>query len=449
MDLHTAESHTPALAFDAVTFGYQSNPVVREVTLEIAPGEMVGLLGPNGAGKSTLLRLGAGTLSAQSGHVRLGTDDIRGLSRREVARRVAVAPQDFSVQFAYTVRQIVEMGRTPHRGLLYRPGREDALAIEAAMAAAGVTHLADRVFNDLSGGERQRVVIALTVAQEAPLLLLDEPTAHLDIRYQIEALELLRRLNGERGLTVVAALHDLNLAARYFPRLVLFQQTIVADGSPAQVLDADLLFQVYETPVRVGILRGEQHLSVLPPGRDERGDTVVWQAERPASDSTIAAVHVIAGGGSGELMMRALADAGVPFSAGPLNIGDSDYALAQRLAALSIAEPPYAPVSAEGLAAARERMRDAQAIIVCPTPLGQGNVALLEAVLAACEAGHTVVLLEPGATSASWDDVLGQVTGRDFTGRGAVLYRALWESGAQLAASPSEALRHVLLANHK
>ncbi len=198
------------------------------------------------------------------------------LSRREVARRLAVAPQEFSVQFAYTVRQIVELGRTPYREMFSLSRRQDALAIEDALAAADVEHLADRVFNDLSGGERQRVLIALTLAQEAPILLLDEPTAHLDIRYQIETLELLRRLNGERRLTVLAALHDLNLAARYFPRLVLFRETIVADGTPAQVLDADLLSEVYETPVRVGILRGEQHLSVLPPGQD---DAPVWHTQ--------------------------------------------------------------------------------------------------------------------------------------------------------------------------
>jgi iron complex transport system ATP-binding protein len=319
-----SESISPALAFDAVSFGYGRHQVVRDATLQLATGEMVGLLGPNGAGKSTLLRLGAGALRPQVGAVRLDGVDIQRLSRREVARRLAVAPQEFSVQFAYTVRQIVELGRTPYREMFSLSRRQDALAIEDALAAADVAHLADRVFNDLSGGERQRVLIALTLAQEAPILLLDEPTAHLDIRYQIEVLELLRRLNGERRLTVLAALHDLNLAARYFPRLILFRETIVADGPPAQVLDAELLSEVYETPVRVGILRGEQHLSVLPPGQDA---APVWRAQL-SPNATVAAVHVIAGGGSGELMMRALADAGVVFSAGPLNAGDSDYRVA-------------------------------------------------------------------------------------------------------------------------
>ena len=431
-------TQTPALAFESVSFGYGRRMVVRNVTLRVAAGEMVGLLGPNGAGKSTLLRLGAGALRPQAGVVRLGGADIQRLSRREVARRLAVAPQEFVVQFAYTVRQIVELGRLPHHDVFSLTRREDAEAIEAALVAAGVEHLADRVFNDLSGGERQRVLIALTLAQGSPILLLDEPTAHLDIRYQIETLELLRRLNAERDLTVIAALHDLNLAARYFPRLLLFRETIVADGSPAHVLDATLLSEVYETPVRVGILRGEQHLSVLPPGQDA---PVVWQAEQ-AARAEAPTVHLVAGGGSGELMMRALADAGVAFSAGPLNVGDSDYELAQRLAAVCIAEAPYAPVSAEALATAREQMQSARAVILCPTPLGPGNIGLIEAALSARHEGHTVALLEPTASGADdAEDVLASVGARDFSGRGPALYRQLLDADCSIATTPAAVLR--------
>ena len=431
-------TQTPALAFESVNFGYGRRMVVRNVTLRVAAGEMVGLLGPNGAGKSTLLRLGAGALRPQAGVVRLGGADIQRLSRREVARRLAVAPQEFAVQFAYTVRQIVELGRLPHHDIFSLTRREDAAAIEAALEAAGVAHLADRVFNDLSGGERQRVLIALTLAQGSPILLLDEPTAHLDIRYQIETLELLRRLNAERDLTVIAALHDLNLAARYFPRLLLFRETIVADGPPAHVLDATLLSEVYETPVRVGILRGEQHLSVLPPGQDA---PVVWAAEQSGKADT-PTVHLVAGGGSGELMMRALADAGVAFSAGPLNVGDSDYELAQRLAAVCIAEAPYAPVSTEGLAAARERMQSARAVILCPTPLGPGNIGLIAAALAVRQAGRTVALLEPAASGPEdVEGVLASVAARDFSGRGQESYRRLLAAGCSIATTPAAALR--------
>src|SRR5262249_15622856 len=152
-------------------------------------------------------------------------------------------------------------------------------------------------------------------------------------------------------------------------------------------------------------------------------------------------VHVLAGGGTGALALRALADAGIPFSAGPLNVGDSDYALAERLAASCIVEPPYAPISDAGLTAAREAMRGAGTMLVCPVPLGAGNVALLDAALAAAQSGARVILLEPDLGDASNQEaLLAQVAARDYTGRGPDLYRALLETGAEIVTSPAQAL---------
>ncbi len=433
-------SASPALRFDHVSFAYRREPVVRDVSLRVTGGEMLGLIGPNGAGKSTLLKLASGTLKPDAGTIALHGVDMGRLSRVEVARQVAVVPQDFSVQFAYTVRQIVELGRTPHMGAWGIARPEDRAAVNRALAATGIAPLAERVFNELSGGERQRVVLALALAQSAGIVLLDEPTAHLDIKHQIEMLELLRALNRDHGLTVVAVLHDLNLAARYFARLVLMRQSVVTDGPPASVLDANLLTRLYETPVQVGILRGEEHISVLPPGHAGH----VSPSGAPAAEAAPAA-HVLAGGGSGELLMRALADASLTFTAGPLNAGDSDHALARRLAALCLTEPPYAAVSTQALAAARERIRAAGVVVVCPMPLGPGNVVLLEEALAAAQAGARVILLEPEATPAGapgagesiTDVVAAAVAARDFSGRGPELYSTLVHAGACLAASPS------------
>jgi cobalamin transport system ATP-binding protein len=432
-----SDARTPAsaaIAFEDVAFSYRAaaEPVAQGVSVAIQPGEMVALLGPNGAGKSTLLKLASGALRPQRGRVTLGGRDMRSLSREAVARRVAMAPQDFGVQFSYTVRQIVELGRTPHLGSWGVMRAADRRAVDEAMDLVGVTPLADRVFAELSGGERQWALIALTLAQQAPTLLLDEPTAHLDIRRQIETLELLRRLNHTRGLTVLAAMHDINLAARYFPRLALFKRRIVADGPPASALDPATLSALYETPVRVGILRGDERLSVQLPPVVEAGDG--------APVSAVAAppiqAHVVAGGGSGELLMRALADAGIPFSAGPLNVGDSDHALAERLAALVLTEPPYAPVSPEGLAAAREHIAEAGALVICPSPLGPGNVALLDAALQARQHGARVIVLEPGAAEDA-SRPLAHVAARDFSGRGIAAYEALLAAGAVVAFSPA------------
>ena len=424
-----------AITFNEVTFRYRATPVIERVSLRIRGGEMVGLLGPNGAGKSTLLKLAAGILRPTSGSIQITGQELSSLSREAVARRVAVVPQDFSVQFAYTVRQIVELGRLPHMGAWALARPSDRRAVDEALRETGAEGLAERVFNELSGGERQRVLVALALAQEAGIILLDEPTAHLDIKHQIEVLELMRRLNRERGITALAALHDLNLASRYFPRLVIFRYHVIADGSPSDALDADLLSRVYETPVRIGILRGEEYLSVMPPSLPAGGHM--------ASDRPKPTAHVLAGGGSGELLMRALADAGLRFTVGPVNMGDSDCALAERLSELCIVEPPYSPISSEGLAAARERLRAAGVGMLCPMPIGHGNIALLRAALDARREGIPMVIYEPshgldpdGADGGRWD----AIGSRDYTGEATQLYRELDENGALWANSPKEAL---------
>jgi iron complex transport system ATP-binding protein len=466
MDDESASSAPAALALESVTFAYGAvkaarmrgtDMVARDVSLGVARGEMVGLLGPNGAGKSTLLKLASGALRPLAGRALIDGRDLRRMPREELARRVAMMPQDFTVQFAYSVRQVIELGRTPHLGSWGTLRARDRLAVDEALAETGLEALAERGFEELSGGERQRALVALALAQQAPIMLLDEPTAHLDIRHQIETLELIRRLNQERGLTVMATLHDLNLAARYFPRLIVYKRGVVADGPPTEALDEATLAAVYETPVRVGILRGDERLSVHPPAQELAPRA---RAAPPATQTQTLQAHVLAGGGSGELLMRALADAGVVFSAGPLNVGDSDGALAERLATLTLIEPPYAPVSTEGLAAARERMIEAGVVVICPAPLGPGNIALLDEALAAQQVGACLILLEPGVgaslaapgdaaadgeTAANAVDTAGLavVESRDFSGHGRAAYAALLAGGATWAATPRGALRYV------
>src|SRR6516162_976814 len=261
---------TPVLLeVNGVTFGYEREPLLYDVHMRVREGEMVGLLGPNGSGKTTLLRLVSGVLHPQQGSVALEGRDLQDWGRRGIARRIAVVPQELHIPFSFTVEQLVSLGRTPYINLLGSRSARDVHIVQDAMHAAGIAALAQRIFNELSGGERQRVIVAMALAQQPKLLLLDEPTSHLDIKYQIDVLELVERLNRERGVTIIAALHDLNLAARYFPRLVLFQRGIVADAGPAEVLEPQLLKRVYGISVQVGILRGAEHLSVLPPGVGE------------------------------------------------------------------------------------------------------------------------------------------------------------------------------------
>ena len=385
-DPRLAGSSRPLLQVQQLTFGYARPTILYDVSLQVQKGEMLGLLGPNGSGKTTLLRLLSGVLTPQSGQVLLAGRDLRTWGRRGAARRVAVVPQELHMPFAFTVEQMVSLGRTPFQPLFLGSRKQhDQQMIQDALAAAGVTAFADHVFNELSGGERQRVMIAMALAQEPEILLLDEPTAHLDIKYQIETLTLVQHLNQTRNMTVIAALHDLNLAARYFPRLLLFQRGIVADGSPTEVLEPALLSRVYGIDVQVGILRGAEHLSVLPP----------MSAQREPRQ-TRAQVHVIAGGGSGERAMRALADAHISFSAGALNIGDSDHTLALRLADEVITEQPFAPISAAVRAQVHASLQQITILLLCPTAIGPGNLVLFqEAVTAGKTASRSSSLQRP------------------------------------------------------
>ena len=441
------------LRFEALSFGYDGQLLFADASLAVATGEMVALLGPNGTGKTTLLRLATGALQPQRGRVLLDERDLRAWSRREIARRIAVVPQEFSTPFAFTVRELVSLGRTPYLSFLGTESAADRRAVQEALEVTGTETLAGRIFNELSGGEKQRVALAMALAQQPDLLLLDEPTTHLDLKYQIGVLELARQLNQERGITIFATMHDLNLAARYFPRLVLFQRGIVADGPPVEVLQSRLLSRVYEVPVEVGIVHGATHLSIVPPVSTD--DEQQRLPTTPTGDAPArAVVHLIGGGGSAALLMRGLADVQMPFSIGALNIGDSDHALALRLAAAVISEQPFAPIAPATAVQVRDALKQAQAHILCPAPIGPGNLILLRLALEAARHGLPTILLEPPSATITENDastesdgapdtasLLARIAARDYTGgEGAALYAALLQAGAHVAGTVPEAI---------
>ncbi|HXI45625.1 MAG TPA: ABC transporter ATP-binding protein [Candidatus Acidoferrales bacterium] len=237
---------TARIRLDGVTVAYRGRAALRDASLEIAAAERVAVVGPNGAGKSTLLRVVAGLVTPAAGSVELDGRPIASLDRIAIARRLAVVPQLPTLPFATTVEQVVALGRLPHehpvRGL--RPA--DRSAVAEAIERVGVGHLMGRDARELSLGERQLVLLAMAVAQESPILVLDEPTVHLDLRHQVEVMDLLADLNAREGTTIVAVLHDLGLAAHFFPRLILLDGgRIVADGPPAEVLSPDRIRDVF------------------------------------------------------------------------------------------------------------------------------------------------------------------------------------------------------------
>ncbi|MBB6626631.1 ABC transporter ATP-binding protein [Nocardioides sp. KIGAM211] len=234
------------LRADAVTVGYGGRPVVRDLSLDLPDGRVTSIIGPNGCGKSTLLRTLARLLTPTSGRVVLDGDDIRGVRTRDIARRLALLPQTPVAPEGLLVRDLVGRGRHPHQRWFSQWSPEDEDVVEAALRLTDTAELRDRPLDQLSGGQRQRAWIAMTLAQDTDLLLLDEPTTYLDLAHQVEVLDLVTRLNRERGRTVAMVLHDLNLAARYSDVVVVMRDgVLVAHGTPGEVLTSDLLAQVF------------------------------------------------------------------------------------------------------------------------------------------------------------------------------------------------------------
>ncbi len=404
----------PLLALEDVTAGYgAAPPALRGVNLEVRPGEVVGLVGPNGSGKTTLVRVASRALRPGAGRVRVAGRDPYAISGRELARLVAVVPQDVLPAFSFTALEMVLMGRTPYRSAWGGGSAEDWARVRAAMAAASVQHLADRPLEELSGGERQRVVLAQALAQEAPVLLLDEPTSHLDIRHVVDVLGIVRGLAEREGAAVLAILHDLNVASMACDRLVVLDRgEVVAEGAPAAVLTGELLRGVYgvEAEVLTDDATGRPAIRLGPP--------------RATAPLTGRRAHVVGGAGRGAPLLRRLVEAGYDVSVGVLHASDTDQAVAERLNLVRVSVPPFSPIDAESAAACRRLMEGADLLVVCDAPFGPGNVENLRLALAAAAAGARVVLLEQVP-----------IAERDFTGGEATeLWNAL-RRGATIASS--------------
>lgn len=276
----TTEPHntqgTQRLSADRVTLGYDERDIVSELSVEIPDGKITVIVGANACGKSTLLRGLARLLSPRHGIVRLDGQDVQTIKAIEVARVLGLLPQSPVAPDGITVADLVGRGRYPHQGWFRRWTAEDDATVDRAMAATGTTDLAARRVSDLSGGQRQRVWIAMALAQQTDLLLLDEPTTFLDISHQIDLLDLLTDLNRDHGATILLVLHDLNLACRYADHLVAMKQGhVVAEGAPGDVVTAALVADVFDlaseivpdpvsgTPMVVP--RGRHHAAVEPP----------------------------------------------------------------------------------------------------------------------------------------------------------------------------------------
>jgi iron complex transport system ATP-binding protein len=417
------------LAADRIQIRYAPDapPVLTQFSLDVRPGVFLGIVGPNGSGKSTLVRALSRALRPASGSVLLDESDLyAGLSARQAARAIGVVPQETAVSLDFSVREVVRMGRAPH--LPRRPfaseTAEDERIVVEAMRAARVEGLADRTVPTLSGGERQRVLFARALAQQPDVILLDEPTAHLDLRHQTEALSLARDLAHDGGKAVLAVLHDINLAAAYCDALVLLHAgRLVAQGPPEQVVTAENLQAVYGARVwvRPHPASGRPLVLTLPDLPD--------MGETPSA----LRVHVICGGGTGTRLLLALHGRGYAVTAAGLNEGDTDAEVAQMLGIPFAREASFSPLSPEALAEAARLAQSADIVLLTPVPFGRANLANLEAALALRRMGKPVLCL-----SGPDEDFAA----RDFAGGAAgELWRELLETGAEIVSTPEVALR--------
>jgi iron complex transport system ATP-binding protein len=409
------------LVLSGVTAGYGAGPVVDAASLHAPPGEVTGLIGPNGSGKTTLIRVSSRGLAPVEGTVRLNGTDPYAVSARAAARLVAVVPQEVAPAFSYTVLEMALMGRSPYMGALRGGGAEDWAKARWAMAAANVQHLADRPIDELSGGERQSVILAQALAQDAPVLLLDEPTTHLDLRHVVETLSLVRGLARSGRKAVLAIFHDLNLASAYCDRIyAMASGRVVSSGPPGAVLTRGLLADVFGVEAEVTLSGATGRPAVVLPPPMGLAPTASGRA------------HVIGGAGRGASVIRSLVERGFEVTVGVLHAGDTDAGVAERLNLIRVTVPAFSPIDARSASDCAELIAGARLLVVCDAPFGPGNVDNLRLALAAASQGIRTFLIEQVP-----------IEERDFTGGEAKRLWFLLRDRAEMVGSEDELLREV------
>lgn len=343
------------ISLSDVVVEFGETTVLDGVSLSVEEGEFLALVGPNGAGKTTLLRTCNGVLTPAAGTVTVAGRDVAAASARELGRRVATVPQETTLAFEFDVESVVRMGRMPHRSRLSPADSAGRAAVESALERTETAAFADRSIDSLSGGERQRVMLARALAQATPVLLLDEPTASLDINHQVRTLALAREL-ADDGKTVVAAIHDLELAARFCDTVALLSDGRILDsGRPEAVLTAERLEAAFGVRTAVGTNPVTGSPSVTP------------LSDAPPDGQR---VHVLGAGQSAARLLGDLAERGIDVTAGPLPAGDVAAATAGSVGREAVTAPPFEPVSESDIEAAADLVEAADATVLAGRPDG-------------------------------------------------------------------------------
>ncbi|HHY04593.1 MAG TPA: ABC transporter ATP-binding protein [Thermoanaerobacterales bacterium] len=353
------------LRVEDLEFKYNDIQVLKDINFNLELGDFVGILGPNGSGKTTLLNNINRWLSPNKGSIYINDINTTKMIPKKLAKLIGTVPQNAFLDVGFTVRQVVLMGRNPHIKSFEQEKPEDLEIVKETMAVMDVLHLQNKTLSQLSGGEKQRVMIARALAQQPDLLLLDEPTAHLDINYQWELLDLLKKLCDSKKITVLTVLHDINLATMFCNKIILLNQhKIFAMGSVVDVINKRNLKKVFNMDVEVSLQKGSNRPFVL----------LLDKKQQPNKQRPFDKIHLICGGGEGETLLNYLGNRGYQVSVGVLNKGDTDLNTAKMLGFSIIEERPFSTISNQKIMENIKYMQDADAIIIANIPFGNGNI---------------------------------------------------------------------------
>jgi len=404
-----------------IDFSYNGLSVIQDVSFMVRPAEILGIIGPNGSGKTTLLNIICGLLKPNSGDIFIQDKNIKEIPRKELYQILAIVPQDSITSFNYTVLDIVLMGRTPYlKGSFWEREIDYEIAINS-IKDIGIYNLKDKYVSQLSGGERQKVTIAQALSQQPKILLLDEPTTHLDINSKLEIMNLITRLNKEQKITVITIFHDINLAASFCPRiLILSKGRISAKGNTEDVLTSQNLEDAYNIPVVVKKNPITNRIYTTP---INRGFLKTKLAKRR--------LHLICGGGSGSLIMSSLKVYGFLVSCGVLNVMDTDYETAKALEIPIVSEAPFSQISNDTYKENIEMIKSSEIVVLANVEFGYGNLSNLKAIEQALDIGKKVMILQETS-----------ITERDYTeGKATEIYKRIIEKGAILVHNVEELFR--------
>jgi iron complex transport system ATP-binding protein len=401
---------------------YGSVKVLEDVSLTVHEGDFVGILGPNGSGKTTLIKSISRTLQPHVGSILLNEADIYSLKSVEVAKQLAVVPQDSSIGFSFAALDVVLMGRNPHMARFQMESSKDLAIAKKAMIMTNTWQFAERPINELSGGERQRVIIARAIAQEPKILLLDEPLTHLDIINQLEIMDLVKELCEKEKLIILAVFHDLNLAARYCTSAIMLKKgKIFSAGALSEVLTSENIKGVFNVNAIVRKHLVTNSIFVIP------------LSPQKTPQSKKCAVHLICGAGTGTTLMKILLDEGYNVTAGVLNILDTDFETAEFLKIPVTTEAPFSPITQKTHKENLTMIDKASTVVVTSVPFGFGNIRNLEAAKEALERGVPTFVI---------DEV--PVERRDFTqGKAKKLLSDLKSMGAVFVKNQNELLHQL------